>query len=60
MTIKETILKSLEDIGDLTNYNDITNHIITKSYIDFKVQKPHSFKLQSNTNHYIKSKLYLP
>lgn len=39
MTIKEAILKSLEDIGTLTNYNDVTNHIISKKYIDFKDAK---------------------
>lgn len=39
MTIKEAILKSLEDIGGLTNYNDVTNHIILKKYYDFKEAK---------------------
>jgi hypothetical protein len=39
MTIKEAILRSLEDIADLTNYNDITNHIISNNYIDFKDAK---------------------
>lgn len=39
MTIKEAILKSLEEIGGLTNYNDVTNHIISKKYIDFKDAK---------------------
>lgn len=35
MTIKEAILKSLEDINELTNHNDICNHIIEKKYYDF-------------------------
>lgn len=39
MTIKEAILKSLEDIGGLTNYNNVTNHIISKKYYDFKEAK---------------------
>jgi hypothetical protein len=39
MTIKEAILKSLEDIGNLTNYNEVTNHIISKNYYDFKEAK---------------------
>ena len=39
MKIKEAILKSLEDIGELTNYNDVTNHIITHKYYDFKDAK---------------------
>lgn len=39
MTIKEAILKSLEDIAGLTNYSDVTNHIITHKYYDFKDAK---------------------
>lgn len=39
MTIKEAILKSLEDIGELTNYTEVTNHITTNSYYDFKDAK---------------------
>lgn len=39
MTIKEAILKSLDEIGRLTNYNDLTNHIISKKYYDFKDAK---------------------
>ena len=36
MTTKEAIIKSLEDIGKLTNYREITQHIISKGYYDFK------------------------
>ena len=39
MTIKEAILKSLEDIAGLTNYTDVTNHIIKNNYYDFKDAK---------------------
>lgn len=39
MTIKEAILKSLEDIGGITNYNVVTQHIIDHKYYDFKVAK---------------------
>jgi len=39
MTIKEAILQSLEDIGKLTNYNEVTSHIISKNYYDFKEAK---------------------
>lgn len=35
MTIKEAILKSLEEINGLTNYLEIYNHIVTKKYYDF-------------------------
>jgi hypothetical protein len=39
MTIKEAILKSLDDINGLTNYNDIYNHIIERKYYEFKDSK---------------------
>lgn len=39
MTIKEAILKSLEDINSLTNYYDIYEHIVEKNYYDFKEAK---------------------
>lgn len=39
MTIKEAIIKSLEDIGIQTNYSDVTNHIIDNKYYDFKDAK---------------------
>ncbi|PPK95712.1 hypothetical protein LY01_01305 [Nonlabens xylanidelens] len=35
MTVKEAILKSLEDINGLTNYMEIHDHIINKNYYDF-------------------------
>ena len=39
MTIKEAILKSLEDINDITNYMAIYNHIVDKKYYDFGTAK---------------------
>jgi len=35
MTIKEAILKSLDDINALTNYMEIFNHIVERKYYDF-------------------------
>lgn len=35
MTIKEAILKSLDDIKGLTNYMEIYNHIVENKYYDF-------------------------
>ncbi len=35
MTVKEAILKSLDDIGGLTNYLEVHDHIITRNYYDF-------------------------
>ena len=39
MTLKEAILLSLEDIGGLTNYLEVYNHIVNKSYYDFGTGK---------------------
>ena len=39
MTIKEAILKSLEDIGGLTNYLEVSKNIIDNKYYDFKEAK---------------------
>jgi len=39
MTIKEVILKSLDDINDLTMYMDIYNHIVKSNYYDFGTAK---------------------
>lgn len=39
MTIKEAILKSLEDLNKTTNYADVYKHIVEKGYYDFKTGK---------------------
>ena len=39
MTIKEAILKSLEDIGVLTNYMEVHDHIIKNGYYNFRTAK---------------------
>ena len=35
MTLKEAVLKSLEEINDITNYLMVLNHIMDKHYYDF-------------------------
>jgi len=35
MMLKEAVLKSLEDINDVTNYMSVCNHIIDKKYYNF-------------------------
>jgi len=35
MTIKEAILKSLDEIKSITNYMEVYNHIVSKKYYDF-------------------------
>lgn len=39
MTIKEAILKSLEDIHDAAGYMDVYNHIVKNNYYEFKIGK---------------------
>jgi len=39
MTIKEAILKSLDDIKGLTNYSEVCSHIIENKYYDFGAAK---------------------
>jgi uncharacterized protein len=39
MTLKEAVLKSLEDIKDLTNYLAVYNNIVEKKYYEFKDSK---------------------
>jgi len=39
MTLKEAVLKSLEDINQITNYLAVSNHIINRSYYDFGTSK---------------------
>lgn len=39
MTIKEAILKSLDEIGGLTNYMEVHDYIIANNYYDFKTAK---------------------
>ena len=36
MTLKDSILRSLEEIGGLTNYQAVCQHIISNNYYDFR------------------------
>lgn len=55
MTIKEAILQSLEDIAELTTYNDITQHIIQRNYIDFKEAKTPSSTVSALLGDFIRN-----
>ncbi|WP_207420237.1 hypothetical protein [Desertivirga brevis] len=39
MTLKEAVLKSLEDIGGITNYSTVYKHVVENNYYDFKTNK---------------------
>ena len=42
MTIKEAIIKSLEDLRKLANYNEVCKHILENEYCEFAGKTPHS------------------
>lgn len=54
MTIKEAILKSLEDIITLTDYKVVTDHIITNNYHDFKDAKTPRATVSAQLGDYIR------
>jgi uncharacterized protein len=55
MTIKESILKSLDDINDLTNYLEVYNHIVTKKYYDFGTAKTPSATISGLLGDFIRT-----
>jgi uncharacterized protein len=55
MTIKEAILKSLEDINAVTNYMEIYKHIVDKNYYDFKDAKTPSSTVSALLGDFIRN-----
>ena len=55
MTIKEAILKSLDDINGITNYMEIYNHIITKKYYDFGTAKTPASTVSASLGDFIRN-----
>jgi hypothetical protein len=46
MTLKESVLKSLEDIKEITNYAAVVTNIIEKKYYDFgQAKTPPDFRI---------------
>ena len=54
MTIKEAILKSLEDINVPTSYSEIYSHILSNNYYDFKDAKTPSATVSAFLSNFIK------
>lgn len=54
MTIKEAILKSLDDINGLTNYMQIYNHIVDNYYYDFGPAKTPSSTISALLGDFIR------
>jgi len=55
MTLKESVLKSLEDINDVTNYLAVYNKIVEKSYYDFGPAKTPTATISAVLGDFIRS-----
>jgi hypothetical protein len=55
MTIKEAILKSLDEINDLTTYMDIYNHIVKNNYYDFGTAKTPASTISASLGDFIRN-----
>ncbi len=55
MTLKEAVLKSLEDINDITNYLTVCNHIVDKNYYDFGSSKTPSATISAVLGDFIRN-----
>jgi hypothetical protein len=54
MTLKEAVLKSLEDINDITNYLAVFNNIAEKRYYDFGLAKTPSATISAVLGDFIR------
>ena len=55
MTLKEAVLKSLEDINNITNYLAVLNHIVDKNYYDFGGAKTPSSTISAILGDFIRN-----
>lgn len=55
MTLKEAVLQSLEEIGEMTNYSTVCEHIITQKYYDFKKAKTPSATISAVLGDFIRN-----
>lgn len=55
MTVKEAVLKSLEEINGLTNYWEVYNHIVEKNYYDFGTAKTPSSTISALLGDFIRN-----
>lgn len=54
MTIKEAILKSMEDIHRLTNYMEVYQHMVAQGYYDFKEAKTPASTVSAQLGEFIR------
>ena len=55
MTIKEAVLKSLDNINGTSSYMDIYNHIVEKKYYDFGTSKTPALSISGALSDFIKN-----
>ncbi|GEO23489.1 hypothetical protein [Cyclobacterium qasimii] len=55
MTIKEAILKSLDDINELTNYMEVHDHILKNGYYDFGPAKTPPSTISAQLGEFIRN-----
>src|SRR6185312_4334513 len=55
MTVKEAVLKSLEEIGRLTNYSEVYKHIVAKKYYDFGTAKTPTSTISAQLGNFIRN-----
>jgi len=55
MSLKEAILKSLEDIGEITNYSEVYKHIVKKNYYDFGDSKHSTNNVSASLGNFVKT-----
>ena len=55
MTIKEAILKSLDEINDLTTYMYVYNHIVKNEYYDFGTAKRTTSTISASLGDFIRN-----
>ena len=53
MTVKEAILKSLEELNKLTNYKEIYEHIVKNNYCDFGKSKTPALTISGQLTSFI-------
>lgn len=55
MTIKEAVLKTLDDLKGLSNYMEIHDHIITNGYYDFGTAKTPPSTISAQLGEFIRN-----
>jgi len=55
MTLKEAVIKSLEDVGGLTNYSEVLNHIVAQKYFDFGAAKTPDLTVSASFGDFIRN-----